>query len=128
VWRAFLALLLAIPASCVSGNRPGEQPGAPPGPLGRDPEIRIGLAAEVPSLSVGGGAALAVTLPDGSHLWMIPRSETWQVTRAGGSFLLSSRGWSSSALESVTLSPAEPNGLVRANGRSYRGTVVLLGS
>jgi stage II sporulation protein D (peptidoglycan lytic transglycosylase) len=113
-------------AGCVSGSRPGAVPGAPPVPAGGDPEVRIGLVSGIASGTVGGGEALAVTLPDGSHLWVIPRGETWQITRTGRSFVLSSRGWTSSALESVTLTAADPNGLVRANGRFYRGMITIL--
>ncbi|MFL5403758.1 MAG: SpoIID/LytB domain-containing protein [Gemmatimonadales bacterium] len=125
--RLALGLMLLAPASCVSGNRPAAQPGEAPIPVGRDPEIRIGLVTEGVSAAVGGGTQLSVTLPDGSHLWMIPAGEVWQVTLAGSSFSLASRGWTSAPLQSVTLAPAGPAGLVRVNGRSYRGTVVLLG-
>jgi stage II sporulation protein D len=94
--------------------------------VGRDPEIRIGLVTDAPSLTVGGASQLGVTGPDGSHLWTIPQREVWQVTFAGSTFSLSSRGWSSAPLESVTLAPTDPNGLVRVNGRSYRGMLTLL--
>jgi stage II sporulation protein D len=97
-----------------------------PIPAGRDPEVRIGLVVGAASISVGGGAALGVTGPDGSHLWMIPAGETWQVTVAGNAFTLASRGWTSAPLEAVTLTPAESNSLVRVNGKGYRGSVVIL--
>jgi len=113
-------------AGCVSGSRPGAKPGAPPVPSGRDPEVRIGLVSGTASATVGGGEALAVTLPDGSHLWVIPRGETWQITRTGRSFVLSSRRWTSSALGSVTVTAVDPNGLVRADGRFYRGMITIL--
>lgn len=123
--RLTLALLITA-AGCVSGSRPPVETGGPPIPVGRDPEIRIGLVTDVSSLTVGGGAPLAVTGPDGSHLWLVPAGEVWQATLAGSTFSLSSRGWSSPALESVTLAPTEPNGVVRLNGRSYRGLLTLL--
>jgi stage II sporulation protein D len=94
--------------------------------VGGDPQVRIGLVVGARSVTVGGGAALTVTGPDGSHLWMIPAGETWQATVSANDFTLASRGWISSPLESVTLTPAEANGLVRVNGRSYRGAAVLL--
>jgi stage II sporulation protein D len=125
--RIGFGLLLLVPASCVSGGHPGKEPAVPPAPLGHDPEIRVGLTSATPSASVGGGGALSVTLPDGSHLWMIPGGETWQAIQSGSGFVLSSRGWRSSALESVTLTPAETNGLARVNGRSYWGSIVILG-
>jgi stage II sporulation protein D len=95
-------------------------------PAGRDPEIRVGLVVGAGSVGVGGGAALAVTAPDGSHLWMIPPGETWHAAVAGNGFTLGSRGWTSAPLEAVTLTPVESNPLVRVNGRSYRGSVVIL--
>jgi stage II sporulation protein D len=94
--------------------------------VGGDPEVRIGLAVGARSVTVGGGAALSVTGPDGSHLWMIPAGETWQAAVSADEFTLASRGWTSSPLEAVTLTPAARNGLVRVNGRSYRGAAVLL--
>jgi stage II sporulation protein D (peptidoglycan lytic transglycosylase) len=121
-----VALLLLGPASCVSGPRPNAPTAGLPIPAGRDPEVRVGLVVGAVSASVGGGGALAVTGPDGSHLWMIPPGETWQVGVAGNGFTLASRGWSSAPLEAVTLTPAESNPLVRVNGRSYRGSVVIL--
>jgi stage II sporulation protein D len=95
-------------------------------PAGRDPEIRVGVVVGAGSASVGGGAALTVTGPDGSHLWMIPPGETWQASVAGSAFTLASRGWTSGPLEAVTLSPAASNPLVRVNGKSYRGSAVIL--
>lgn len=121
-----MALLLLVPAGCVSGPRPTAPTAGLPIPAGRDPEIRVGLVVGGGSVSVGGGAPLAVTGPDGSHLWMIPRGETWQAAVAGNAFTLGSRGWTSAPLEAVTLTPAESNSLVRVNGRSYRGAAVIL--
>ncbi|HEV8455854.1 MAG TPA: SpoIID/LytB domain-containing protein [Gemmatimonadales bacterium] len=121
-----MALLLLAPASCVSGPRPTAPTAGLPMPAGRDPEIRVGLVVGAGSVGVGGGAALAVTAPDGSHLWMIPPGETWHAAVAGNGFTLGSRGWTSAPLEAVTLTPVESNPLVRVNGRSYRGSVVIL--
>jgi stage II sporulation protein D len=121
-----MALLLLAPASCVSGPKPtGPTPGLPI-PVGGDPEVRVGLVVGAVSAAVGGGSALAVTGPDGSHLWMIPPGETWHVAVAGNAFTLGSRGWTSAPLEAVTLTPAESNPLVRVNGKGYRGSVVIL--
>jgi stage II sporulation protein D len=119
-------VLLLAPASCVSGSRPTAGPGEVAVPVGRDPDIRVGLVSGASGASVGGGASLAVTRPDGSHLWTIPAGEVWQVIGRGRSFSLGTRGWASSPLESVTLAPTTPNGVVRVDGRSYRGTVVVL--
>jgi stage II sporulation protein D len=121
-----MALLLLAPASCVSGPKPAAPTAGLPIPAGRDPEVRVGLVVGAGSASVGGGAALGVTGPDGSHLWMIPPGETWQVMVAGNAFTLASRGWTSAPLEAVTLTPPESNPLVRVNGKGYRGSVVIL--
>jgi stage II sporulation protein D len=121
-----MALLLLAPASCVSGPKPGTPPAGLPFPAGGDPEVRVGLVVGARSASVGGGASLGVTGPDGSHLRMIPPGETWRVAVAGNAFTLASRGWTSAPLEAVTLTPAESNTLVLVNGRGYRGSVVIL--
>jgi stage II sporulation protein D (peptidoglycan lytic transglycosylase) len=121
-----MALLLLAPASCVSGPKPAAPTPGLPIPVGRDPEVRVGLVVGAMSAAVGGGSALGVTGPDGSHLWMIPPGETWQVAVAGNAFTLGSRGWTSAPLEAVTLTPAESNALVRVNGKGYRGSVVIL--
>jgi len=121
-----MVLLLLAPASCVSGSKPTAPTPGLPIPVGRDPEVRVGVVVGAVSAAVGGGSALAVTGPDGSHLWMIPPGETWQVAVAGNAFTLGSRGWTSAPLEAVTLTPAESNPLVRVNGRGYRGSVVIL--
>jgi hypothetical protein len=121
-----MVLLLLAPASCVSGPKPTAPTPGLPIPVGRDPEVRVGLVVGAVSAAVGGGSALAVTGPDGSHLWMIPPGETWQVAVAGNAFTLGTRGWTSAPLEAVTLTPAESNPLVRVNGKGYRGSVVIL--
>ena len=134
-----MALLLLAPASCVSGSKPTARPVPQPKPIpapvptapapipaGGDPVVRIGLLVGVGSVTIGGGAPLAVTQPDGSHLWMIPPGETWQVTAAGNGFTMASRGWTSSPLESVTLAPNDPGASVMVNGRPYRGLAVIL--
>jgi stage II sporulation protein D len=126
--RLALLLVLLVPAGCVSGPRPSVPTAGVPMPVGRDPEVRVGLAVDVGSLSVGGGAALAVTGPDGSHLWMIPAGEIWQATVTGNGFSFASRGWTSARLEAVTITPAEPNTLLRVNGKGYRGSADILRS
>jgi stage II sporulation protein D len=118
------ALVLLIPAGCVSGPR---QPAPVPTGLG-GPEIRVGLLVNAPAAQFGGSSSLAATAPDGSHLWMIPAGEIWQAASVGSSFTLSSRGWTSEPLEAIRLTPTQSNALVRVNGRGYRGSLVILGS
>lgn len=117
-----LALVLLAPASCVS--RP--KPTGVPLPLGPEPEIQVGLLVDARSVSIGGGSALAVTGPDGSHLWTVPSGETWSAAVTGNGFSLSSRGWSSKPLEAVTVAPAQSNTPIEVNSKSYRGSATLL--
>jgi stage II sporulation protein D len=124
--RLGMALLLLASVSCVSSPRPSAPTAGFPLQVGGDPEVRIGLATGAQSVSIGGGAALTVTGPDGSHMWMIPAGEAWQAAISGNGFTLASRGWTSGPLEAVTLTPVQSNSLVRVNGRLYRGSAVLL--
>jgi stage II sporulation protein D len=95
-------------------------------PVGGDPAVRVGLAVGAGSVTVGGGAALTVTDPAGSHLWMIPAGEIWQASVAGSGFVFASRGWTSGPLDAVTVTPTQPNTLIKVNGRMYRGSATLL--
>jgi stage II sporulation protein D len=123
-WQGWVLLLLV--QGCVSSSRPANPAGEIPVSGGRDPEIRIGLLIGAQSAAVGGSSAVAITNADGSHLWMIPRGETWQAARAANGFTLSSRGWTSAPLETVTLTPTQANASITVNGRGYRGSAVIL--
>lgn len=101
----------------MTSGRPG-----PPSPSTREVELRIGLAAGAGSVSVGGSGSLVVDEPDGTRVATIPAGRSWQITVTGaGVSLAGPEGWSSPALDALTIAPLDRSGAVRVNGRSYRG-------
>jgi stage II sporulation protein D len=129
--RISVALLLVISAGCVSGSVPARRPGEAPLPAllptGRDPEIRVGLVIGASTASIGGRDALVVNHPDGSRIAIIPADQTWRVFSTGSAVTLASPGgWTSPALEAVTIAPADVTAPVRVNGRDYRGLIEIL--
>jgi stage II sporulation protein D len=118
--------LLVVAQGCISGSRSATPAGEIPLTSGRDPEIRIGVVVAAQSVPLGSNSAMAVTGSDGSHLWMIPRGEIWQAARAGNRFTLSTRGWTSSPLDAVTITPTQSNALITVAGRPYRGSALVL--
>lgn len=111
-WTA--ALLLA--AACA---RPEIAPVAPDVIV---PDIRIGLPAGGPTVTLGGAGSLRVFTPDGSTSLTIAAGSTLRVS-AGP------RGLSVSLAEppvaSLTVAAADSGMPVRINDREYRGTLVL---
>jgi stage II sporulation protein D len=98
-------------------------PEAPPAA----PELRVGLAVGVPSVGVGGGAALVLTDPAGVRLAAIPAGETWRISAAGAGLAVRSlHGGVSAPAERLVLAAATPGEPVRVDGRTYRGTVEVL--
>jgi stage II sporulation protein D len=87
----------------------------------------VGLLVGAASATVGGGGAVAMTEPDGSHLATIPTGETWQVVMSGQSFVLTSPGgWASPPLEAITLTATDPRAPLWLSGKAYRGTGEIL--
>jgi stage II sporulation protein D len=125
-WGGFM-LLLTGAASCVPGSPANRQsPERLPGPVGRDPEIRIGLAVGASSATLGGHGALAIHQPDGSRLAVVPAAQTWRVLPGRtGLTLMSSTEWTLPGTEIVTIAAADPAAPVRMNGRSYRGLIEI---
>jgi stage II sporulation protein D (peptidoglycan lytic transglycosylase) len=94
---------------------------------GQDPEIRVGLVVGALNASVGGSDALVVSEPDGSRVAMIPAGQTWQISAAGNSLILTSpTGWISPPMEVITLTAADRTAPVRINGKPYRGLAHVL--
>jgi stage II sporulation protein D (peptidoglycan lytic transglycosylase) len=92
-----------------------------------EPQIRVGLLVGTSSVSVGGGAALEVTQPDGTHLVGIPAGQAWRVVIAGqGLTLVDPSGGSSTPAEAVTIGPADQNDPVKIGTRDYHGTIDVL--
>ncbi|MGH7630857.1 MAG: SpoIID/LytB domain-containing protein, partial [Gemmatimonadales bacterium] len=75
----------------------------------------------------GGDAALRLTRPDGSSLVEVPAGATWRATAVPTGVAVSpGRGGPGSVAEQFVVAPADSQARVRVNGRSYRGTLVLL--
>jgi stage II sporulation protein D len=91
-----------------------------------EPQLRIGLAVGVPSATVGGGAALAVTDPSGARIAAIPAGESWRVVPSGAGIALQPPGRLGPAPgEVIALLATDPDGQVQVNGRPYRGVVEI---
>jgi stage II sporulation protein D len=130
---------LAVLGSCTPGGPPPEQPAPEPvpgRPAGPEPEgvtesggpqLRIGLAVGVPSATVGGGGELVVNDPSGARLAAIPAGEQWRVVRSGiGVAVQGTGGIGSTPSEMIAVIPTDPSGVVRVNGRTYRGIVEIV--
>lgn len=99
----------------------GEVPAAP-----TVPTIRVGLAVDVRSAEVGGGDALVVQDSEGRILLRIPAGRTAQWEQEDGDGILLSHDGVRVAVGNATVLPEEGKGLVRVNGRDYRGMVTAL--
>jgi len=121
--RIVWSLAAAVVFGCAN-----PQPAVPPaGPLPGETNVQIGLMVGVPSVALGGDAALTVTEPDGRRLFDIPAGEIWRATISGGSIALATMaGVPVSSVTQARVAPADSTAPVRVNGRLYRGTLVLL--
>jgi stage II sporulation protein D len=130
---------LAALGSCTPGGPPPEQPAPEPvpgRPAGPEPEgatesggpqLRIGLAVGVPSATVGGGGELVVNDPSGARLAAISAGEQWRVVRSGIGVAVQGTGRiGSTPSEMIAVIAADPSGVVRVNGRTYRGIVEIV--
>jgi stage II sporulation protein D len=130
---------LAALGSCTpAGPPPGQPapepvPGRPAGPEPEEatessgPQLRIGLAAGVPSATVGGGGELVVTDPSGARLAVIPAGEQWRVIPSGIGVAAQLPGrMGSTPSEMIAVIAPDPSGMVRVNGRTYRGIVEIV--
>ncbi len=120
-------IVVAVAGSCAPAAAPGAPPVEPTAPESLDPEIRIGLAVGAAAANLGGGGALSVTDPSGSHLAEIGAGEVWRVGIAGtGLVVTAPTGGSSTPAEALAVTGASPSDPVRLNGRAYRGIVEVL--
>ncbi len=130
---------LAALGSCTPAGPPAGQPAPEPAPeqaAGRvpegaaesgEPQLRIGLAVGVPSATVGGGGDLVVNDPSGARLAAIPAGEQWRVAPSGIGVTVQPPGRiGSTPSEMVAVIATEPSGMVRVNGRTYRGIVEIV--
>ena len=126
-----MPLLLVILTSCVSGSVPSartaDKPTPEPRPLGRDPEIRVGIVVDAGSVNVGSTHQLIVTEPDGSQITTLPPGETWTVSPLGEKLtLVGPRGSVYPPMDAMALVPVDPSVPLQVNGKSYRGVADLL--
>ena len=92
-----------------------------------EPQIRIGLAVGAPSATVGGAGGLVVTDPSGAQLAVIPPGEAWRVVVSGVGISAQPPGRVGTApSEMIAVVASDPSGLVRVNGRGYRGIVEIV--
>ena len=104
-------------------DRPTERPTS-----SGEPRLGIGLAVGVPSATIGGADDLVVTDPSGARLAVIPTGEQWRVVPSSGGIALQPPGRVGPApSEVIAVFATEPAGLVRVNGRTYRGVVEIVG-
>ena len=130
---------LAALGSCTPSGPPPGQPApepAPEQPAGRvpegaaesgEPQLRIGLGVGLPSATVGGGGDLAVNDPSGARLAAIPAPEQWRVVPSGIGVTVQSPGRiGSTPSEMIAVIATDPSGMIRVNGRTYRGIVEIV--
>lgn len=90
------------------------------------PEVRVGLAVNAASVSIGGGAPVRITGSDG-NLTAVPGGVVWRAVRAGdGVALVGDGGERISPARSLVVAPATDAGLVRIGTREYRGVVSIV--
>ncbi len=88
--------------------------------------MRVGVSVGAAAFTLGGGAALLVTQPDGSPFTRIPAGEVWRVVPAGAELaLINATGGALPRAGALTVGPAE-GAVVRTGGRDYHGTLDLL--
>ena len=109
--------------SCAHLERAG--PIAPPTPQPVLPRIRVGLVVGEVRATIGGGAALLLSHPDGSPLGRIPAGVTATLTREGAAIRAQVAGGSLAGFEAAVVS-VEDSGYVRVADRDYRGVLDLV--
>ncbi len=117
---AGLLLLAALLVTCA----PQESPELVPGPEGRSPEIRIGLQAGTARLELTGDSGIVVLDADSALLGSSDPGPIWSIRPgAGGLAATGPGGWSLGGVPVLTFAPRQRGGLVRVNGRAYRGRI-----
>ncbi len=92
------------------------------------PTIRVALEVNARGVQVGGGEALSVSEPDGRTIGRIPRGEVATAELGpDGHVLLRFRGGATLSAELPSLAAEDRGKLIQVDGRSYRGTMTILG-
>lgn len=110
---AGLILGLFLGASCA---RP-----LPPGQVGEEPELRIGLVVGAPRVVIGGQDRIAA-VSEGKPVLTVPRMRKVTVVPDGRGILLNGDG-SGARYESLTFVSLSPGRFVTVEGKPYRGVV-----
>ena len=117
------SLLMFLVTGC---TRPESNTPVTIGPRSAEPEIRIGLGVGLPAVTLGGGAALAVTGAGGIPRAEVPAGSSLTATSVDGAIRFSGAlSWNPAPGESLAFSPVDPSGMVMVGTRNYRGTVIL---
>ena len=97
-------------------------------PVDRAPEVRIGVALDLPALTLGGGGAILLRTPSGETLGELPAQASVPVT--AGQQGLRLRGGGSLEFPGIELllESSEAQGTVRLQGREYRGRFLISAS
>jgi stage II sporulation protein D len=127
---SLIPLLLVIAASCVSGSVRSVRPARPAAPerltRDRDPEIRIGIIVDAPSINVSANTALVVDEPDGSRSTTIRPLRVWRVSKSGRQMALAGEGGTTGLHDAIVLTATDPAVPLHINGKAYRGIAELL--
>lgn len=94
-------------------------------PISRAPDLRVGVALDQTTLTLGGGEALALASREAGFLGEIPAGETASVAVSAGSLQIRFRGESVAPGPAVTVTGTRTASTVRLNGRDYRGNFLL---
>ena len=120
-----VASLLLAATACIRSEVSVPTAPAADGSAGAEPSLRLGLVVGAASLDIGGSAGLTVSGPDRALVARLAPGIVAKATPRPGKILLSGAGPGARAEATTLVLRAEPGGLVRVNGRDYRGDVVL---
>ncbi len=108
-----LVLALLLGAACA---RP-----LPPRPLAEEPELRVGLVAGAPRVSIGGQDRVAA-VSEGKPVFTVPRGQTVTVVPDGRGISLNGSGFGG-RYQSLTFVSLSPGRHLTVEGKRYRGVV-----
>ena len=100
----------------------------PISPVSRAPDIRVGVVLGVSALTLGGGSGLGLVSNDAGWVGEIPDGQTARVNNDLGQLRISLGETGLTPGVAVTVAPTRSDGLVRLNGRDYRGTFLISAS
>ena len=84
--------------------------------------VRVGIGLPQTALSIGGGAGLLLSGPDGGGLTEIPAGSSAEVKGNGTTVRARVGGLSTPAGTVLTVRSVDSLGYIRVNGRDYRGS------